>query len=105
MVVELEPVARFRNPGECFADGKPKPVIDLVLPQSTLNETILTEYVTMDEHTQHFIPTVEAALASKYAAMGSRLRDREKQKYDTGYFRRVARAKFDRIRRKIWYLL
>ncbi len=99
VVEEFEPVVRFKDPHDCSADGRPKPVIDLMLPWSKLNETILKEYVIVDEETQHFIPTVEAALASKYAAIVSDFRDRDKKEYDAGDFRRIARANYDLVRR------
>ena len=81
VVEELEVVVRFKDPNDCFADGRPKPVIDLMLPWSRLNEAILKEKenVLVDPDTQHRIPTVEAALASKYAAIISDFRDREKK--------------------------
>jgi hypothetical protein len=101
VVEELEPVVRFKDPGDCFADGRPKPVIDLMLPWSPLNEAILKDKgnIVIDPETQHFIPTVEAALASKYAAIISDFRDREKKEYDAGDFRRIARANYDRVDR------
>ena len=102
VIQELEPVVRFKDPADCFNDGSPKPVIDLMLPWDRLNEAILKEkgYSILDEKTQHFIPTVEAALASKYAALISDYRDREKKEYDAGDFRRIARANYDRVRRE-----
>jgi hypothetical protein len=102
VVEELEPVVRFKDPNDCFADGRPKPVIDLMLPWSRLNEAILKqeENVSVDPETGHVIPTVEAALASKYAAIISDFRDREKKEYDAGDFRRIARANYDRVNRK-----
>jgi hypothetical protein len=41
---------------------------------------------------------VEAALVSKYAAILSPHRDREKKEYDAGDFRRLVRANHDGIR-------
>jgi hypothetical protein len=102
VVEELEPVVRFKDPNDCFADGSPKPVIDLMLTWSRLNEAILKEkgHVLVDPDTQHVIPTVEAALASKYAAMISDFRDRGKKEYDAADFRRIARANYDRVDRE-----
>lgn len=89
------------------ADGNPKPVVDLMLPWSKLNEAILSEaenvvaeYIVIGAETGHRIPTVEAALAAKYAGMISDFRDREKKEYDAGDFRRMARANYDRIQRE-----
>jgi hypothetical protein len=53
--------------------------------------------VVVDAETQHRIPTVEAALVSKYAAILSPHRDREKKEYDAGDFRRLVRANHDGI--------
>jgi len=102
VVEELEPVVRFKDPADCYADGRPKPVIDLMLPWSTLNEAILKdkENVLVDRETQHVIPTVEAALASKYAAIISDFRDWEKKQQDAVDFRRIARANYDRVDRE-----
>jgi hypothetical protein len=101
-VEEFEPVIRFKDPADCFPDGSPKPVIDLMLPGSPLNEAILKEkdFVVVDSQTQHVIPTVEAALASKYAAMISDLREWEKKQQDAVDFRRIARANYDRVDRE-----
>ena len=100
VVEELEAVVRFKDPEDCFPDGSPKPVIDLMLPWSKVNETILNECVIVDPETQHLIPTLEAALVSKYAAMLSDFRDLDKKEYDAGDFRRMARANFDRVQRQ-----
>lgn len=99
---ELQPVVRFKDPSDCFSDGQPKPVIDLMLTWSTLNEAIWSspEFVTIDPDTQHCIPVVEAALAAKYAAMISDFRDQGKKEYDAGDFRGIARANYDRIDRE-----
>lgn len=103
VVEELEPVVRFKDPADCFNDGRPKPVIDLMMAWSNLNEAILKEQelVVVDRDTQHTIPILEAALASKYAALISDYRDREKKEYDAGDFRRIARANYDLVRRDI----
>jgi hypothetical protein len=103
VVEELEPVVRFKDPADCFNDGRPKPVIDLMMAWSNLNEAILKdkELVVVDPQTQHVIPVVEAALASKYAAMISDFRDWEKKQQDSVDFRRIARANYDLVRREI----
>ena len=101
VVEELEPVVRFKDPADCYNDGRPKPVIDLMLPWSTLNEAILKgkDYVLRDKETNHNIPTVEAALASKYGAMISDYRDWEKKQQDAVDFRRIARANYEVVKR------
>jgi hypothetical protein len=58
------------------------------------------ENVVVDPETQHFIPTVEAALASKYAAIISDFRDWDKKQQDSVDFRRIARANFDCVNRE-----
>jgi hypothetical protein len=67
-------------------------------PWAPFQELILKEYVVIDKATQHRLPTLEAALVSKYAAMLSPFRDREKKEYDAGDFRRLTKANRDRIR-------
>ena len=98
-VRELSQVTRFLDPGDLDAQGKPKPVLDLMHPWSPFQELILKEHVTVDEKTQHRLPTLEAALISKYAAIVSPYRDRDKKEYDAGDFRRIVRANHASIRR------
>lgn len=102
LVEELEPVVRFKDPNDCFAEGQPKPVIDLMLPWSRLSQAVLNEkgHVRIDPETQHVIPTVEAALALKYAAMISDFHDREKKEYDAADFRRIARTNHASVNRE-----
>ena len=68
---EFEPVVRFYDPGELDRDGNKVPVIDLMLPWSRFQETILKEHVLEDGFTGHRYPTAEAAIVAKYAAMVS----------------------------------
>jgi hypothetical protein len=97
IVHELSQVTRFIDPKDVTAEGKPKPIVDLMHPWSPFQELILKEYVVIDKETQHRLPTLEAAMVSKYAAMISPHRDREKREYDAGDFRRLAKANRDRI--------
>jgi hypothetical protein len=97
IVRELSQVTRFLDPVDLSPDGQRKPVIDLMHPWSPFQELILNEYVTIDNETKHRIPTLEAALVSKYAALISPYRDRDKREYDAGDFRRLVRANHDRI--------
>jgi hypothetical protein len=99
VVRELSPVTRFLDPTDLDTDGNPKPVVDLMHPWSPFQELILEEYVIVDAETGHRLPTLEAALVSKYAAVISPHRDREKREYDAGDFRRLVRANRDRMRR------
>jgi hypothetical protein len=93
------------DPLDLDPNGQPKPAIDLMHPWSPFQELILKEYVIVDKEyvivdkeTQHRLPTLEAALASKYAAMISPHRDRDKREYDAADFRRLVRSNRDRIR-------
>jgi hypothetical protein len=97
-VRELSQVTRFADPADLDAEGRPKPVVDLMHPWSPFQELILKEYVFVDEATQHRLPTLEAALVSKYAAVVSPHRDIEKKEYDAGDFRRLVKANRARIR-------
>jgi hypothetical protein len=85
------------DPNDLYSDGQPKPVIDLMFPWGSFQETILREYVVVDQETQHRIPRLEAALVSKYAAMVSEDRDRADREQDAGDFRRMVRANRERI--------
>lgn len=100
IVRELSQVVRFMDPRDLYPTGEPKPVIDLMLPWGKFQETILKEFVTTDEETEHRIPRLEAALASKYASMISSHRDRDKKEQDAVDFRKIARANYDRIERE-----
>ena len=99
IVRELSQVTRFLDPLDVDQQGQPKPTIDIMHPWSPFQELILKEYVVVDEETQHRIPALEAALVSKYAAILSPFRDREKKEYDAGDFRRLVRANADRIQK------
>jgi len=101
IVRELSQVVRFLDPGDTGPDGQPKVVIDLMHPWGKFQETILEQHVLIDPETQHRIPTLEAALVSKYAAMVSPHRDVEKREYDAGDFRRMVRANHQRIRHDV----
>jgi hypothetical protein len=101
IVRELSQVVRFLDPGDTGPDGQPKVVIDLMQPWGRFQETILKRHVLVDPETQHRIPTLEAALVSKYAAMVSPHRDAEKRDYDAGDFRRMVRANHRRIRHDV----
>lgn len=98
LVRELSQVTRFLDPSDLDPQGQPKPVVDVMHPWSPFQELILKEYVIVDEQTQHRLPRLEAALVSKYAAMLSPHRDRDKKEQDAVDFRRLARANRDRIR-------
>ena len=97
--LELSQVVRFLDPGDPDSEGKPKPVVDLMLPWSKFQETILKEHVIVDEKTGHRIPTVEAAIVSKYAAIISPTRTWDKKQQDAVDLRRVIKANLNKIDR------
>lgn len=99
VIRELSQVTRFLDPLDLDPQGQPKPTINLMHPWVPFQELIFKEYVVVDPETQHRLPTLEAALVSKYAAMLSPNRDREKREYDAADFRRLVRANRDRISR------
>jgi hypothetical protein len=99
IVRELSQVVRFMDPNDLYPNGQLKPVIDLMLPWGKFQETILKEFVVVDEKTRHRIPRLEAALVSKYGAMVSPHRDWDKKEQDAVDFRRMVRANHDRIQR------
>ncbi len=100
-VRELSQVVRFLDPGDCDGEGQAKPVVDLMLPWCKFQETILREHVVIDDATKHRLPTLEAAVVSKYAAMVSAYRAAEKRDYDAGDFRRIVRTNHDQIDRDV----
>lgn len=99
--VTLSQVVRFLDPTDLDTDGKPKPMIDLMLPWGKFQETILEKYVVVDEKAHSRYPTVEAALVSKYAALVSPHRSREKKEQDAVDFRRIIRANHQRLDRAV----
>ncbi len=97
---ELSRVVRFLDPSDPAADGKPKPVIDLMLPWAEFQKTILLEQVIIDADSGHRIPTIEAAVVSKYAAVVSPHRDWDKKEQDAVDLRRIIKANIDAIDRR-----
>ena len=90
--VTLSQVIRFLDPTDLDSDGKPKPVVDLMLPWAPFHETILASCVLVDPSSGSRYPTLEAALVSKYAPLVSPHRSKEKKEQDAVDFRRIARA-------------
>jgi hypothetical protein len=99
VVRESSPVTRFLDPLDVDHQGNPKPAIGLMHPWSPFQELLLKEYVVVDKETGHRLPTLEAALVAKYAAIISPHRDRDDKEYDAGDFRRLVRANHDRLNR------
>ena len=77
-----EVVVRFRDPGEIAITGEMKQVIDLMLPINDCYAAILSQYHCIDAATGHRIPIIEAACASKFAALVSPYREFEKKQQD-----------------------
>lgn len=86
---EFAPVVRFYDPGELDRDGNRVPVIDLMLPWSPFQETILRDHVIVDEEKGSRYPTGEAAIVSKYAAVVSPYRNYDKKQQDATDLRRL----------------
>jgi hypothetical protein len=99
--VDLSNVIRFMDLADLDPEGKPKPVVDIMLPWGTFQRTILSKFVIVDKETGSRYPTVEAALVAKYAALVSPNRSQEKKSYDAGDFRRIVRANHQRVDKKI----
>lgn len=85
----LEVVARFRDPGEIAITGEIKQVIDIMLPSNDCYAAILAQYHCIDESTGHRIPIIEAACASKFAALVSPYRDFDRKQQDAVDLRNI----------------
>ena len=88
----LSQVVRFMDPGDLDASGNPKPVVDIMLPWGKFQETVLEKHVLVDEETGNRYPTIEAAIASKYAAVISPHRSFDKKEQDAVDLRRLIKA-------------
>ncbi|QDS88928.1 hypothetical protein EC9_31230 [Rosistilla ulvae] len=96
-VRELSQVVRFLDPAETDAHDKPIPVIDLMLPWGPFQVAILADHVVVDRQTGNRLPSIEAAIVSKYAAMVSPHRIAEKKDIDSHDFRAMVRRHRDRL--------
>ncbi|MCY2974569.1 MAG: hypothetical protein NTW52_07860 [Planctomycetota bacterium] len=103
--ITLPQVIRFVDDTDLDPEGKPKPVVDVMLPWSEFQTTILNDYVLVDEQTGSRYPTLEAAVISKYAPLVSPHRSRDKKEQDAVDFRRIVRANHTKIDRQILFLL
>ena len=97
--VDLSQVIRFLDTTDLDPDGKPKPVVDVMLPWSKFQLKILRDHVLTDTNTNSRYPTLEAALAAKYAAIVSPNRSKDKKQYDAGDFRKMVLANHKQINR------
>ncbi|XZE55551.1 hypothetical protein SH139x_001566 [Planctomycetaceae bacterium SH139] len=93
----LSQVIRFSDPQDCDSDGKPQPVIDLMLPWSPFQELILREHVIEDAETHSRYPTLEAAIVLKYAPLLSPQRSLDEKDYDACDLRRIIKANANKI--------
>jgi hypothetical protein len=100
LVVKLPQVVRFMDAKDLDSDGKPKPVIDLMLPWGKFQVTILKEFVIIDEKTGNRLPMIEAAIVAKYAAIVSPHRDWDKKQQDAVDVRRIIKANIAAIDRE-----
>ncbi len=98
--IELPQVVRFYDPADNL-DGKPLPIIDVMLPLEDFQKTILKKYIVEDQETGTYVPTVEAAIVAKYAPLISHNRSWDKKQQDAIDFRRIVRANFQRLDRKV----
>lgn len=105
IVESFSEVIRFKDPNDLDLKGDPKPTIDIMAPWAKFQQTILKDFVVIDKPTKHRIPKLEAALVAKYAAMISQYRSIERKEYDSGDFRRIVKANYDRIDRESLRLL
>jgi len=96
----LPQVIRFMDGGDLDQEGKPKPVIDLMMPWSAFQISILKDHVYVDPETGNRLPTIEAAIVSKYAAFISPHRDLDKKAYDAGDLSRLFKANWKVIDRE-----
>lgn len=96
-MIEVSQVVRFKDPGDLDNDGNSRPVVDIMLPWGEYQETILAHHVVVDSETGDRIPTIEAAIVLKYAAIISPHRDIENREYDSGDLRRLVKANYDSI--------
>ena len=103
--VELPQVVRFMDETDLDPDGHAKPVVDIMLPWGKFQETILKQYVLVNEELRSRYPTVEAAIASKYAALISLDRNRDEKAYDLADSRKIIRANHKTLDRDILLLL
>jgi len=98
-VTELSQVVRFKDRGDTDQAGEPKPVIDIMLPFGPYQEEILKNHVVVDSATGNRLPTIEAAVVSKYAAVVSPYRSFDKKEQDAVDLRRLIKTNHQSIDR------
>ncbi len=96
-MTELSQIVKFKDAGDVDEEGRPKTVIDLMLPWGPIQKMILERHVLVDEKTGDRIPTIEAAIASKYAAVLSPYRELGRKSYDAGDLRQIIKSNHNQI--------
>ena len=99
-MTELSQVVRFMDTSDLDHEGRPKPVIDIMLPWGEFQKTILKSHVVDDKKNNSRYPTLEAAIVSKYAPLVSPHRKWEKKQQDAIDLRRIIRTNIDSINRE-----
>jgi len=93
-------VVRFRDPGEISIGGELQSVIDVMIPSNACHAAILQVEHRVDETTGHRIPSLEAAIAAKYAAVVSPHRDWDRKQQDAVDLRNLIIPNEQRIDRE-----
>ena len=105
IVEKQEVVVRFRDPVEVAITGEMKQVINAMLPSNPCYEAILDRYHTVDPTTGHRIPIIEAACASKFAALVSPYREWERKQQDAVDLRSIMVPNHATLDRRLLQLL
>jgi len=100
-ILEYEQVVRFLDAEELDVEGKPTPVIDLMMPWSKFQQTILEKHIYVDQETGHWLPTLEAAIVSKYAPLVSPHRKFNRKNQDAVDFRSIIKSNFEHIDQEV----
>lgn len=100
-LTQLSQVTRFMDPSDVDLDGRPKPVVDLMLPWSPFQETIIKTYSVSDSESASRVPTIEAAVVAKYAPLVSPNRNWKKKQQDAVDLRNLVTNNIDAIDRDI----
>jgi len=82
-----------------------KQVINAMLPSNPCYEAILDRYHTVDPTTGHRIPIIEAACASKFAALVSPYREWERKQQDAVDLRSIMVPNHATLDRRLLQLL
>jgi len=97
----LPQVTRFMDGNDLDSNGRPKPVVDLMLPWAPFQVSILRKHFRLDPKTNSRFPTIEAAIVSKYAPLVSPHRSWERKQQDGVDLRNLIRNNIKDIDRTI----